>query len=60
LVDCVGDVASWGIDQLAYGVLLDSFDGRVGEDVVLGLNDHNGQFLEGVALDLYGYGLAED
>lgn len=44
-VDGIGDVAGGGVDELADGVFLDGFNGGVGEDFVLGLHDHHGEFL---------------
>lgn len=44
-VDGVGDVAGGGVDELADGVFLDGFNGGVGEDFILGLHDHDGEFL---------------
>jgi len=45
LVDCVGDISCGGVDELAYRVFLNSFDGGVRQDFVLGLDNHNSEFL---------------
>lgn len=51
LIDGVRDVAGWSVHRLANGVLLDCLDGGVGENIILCLNDHDGEFLIKITLE---------